>query len=199
MDPSARAVSAAVSGGVQPPHTATESDDASVFLAIEHLKALQASLERLLPSDESGPGAREAKVWRYIDRSLAGAYRYLAPMFEANLTALDRWATERHGKVFVDLPSAAQDSVLEAVEDGVATGFLPSSAKFFMLLREYAWQGMFGDPSHGGNAGFIGWDLVGFPGLRLEVPAESQNLDGAVPVERRWTVDLQASASGSAQ
>jgi Gluconate 2-dehydrogenase subunit 3 len=35
------------------------------------LTTLQAMLERLIPSDESGPGAREAKVWRYIDRALA--------------------------------------------------------------------------------------------------------------------------------
>jgi hypothetical protein len=32
---------------------------------------------------------------------------------------------------------------------------------------------MFGDPYYGGNAGFAGWDLIGYPGVRLTV-AEAQ-------------------------
>ena len=35
---------------------------------------------------------------------------------------------------------------------------------FFATLLEYTRQGMFADPIHGGNAGFAGWDLIGYPG-----------------------------------
>ena len=35
---------------------------------------------------------------------------------------------------------------------------------FFDLVRVHAIEGMFGDPSHGGNAGHAGWKLIGFPG-----------------------------------
>ena len=27
-------------------------------------------------------------------------------------------------------------------------------------------QGTFGDPYYGGNANFVGWDLIGYPGVR---------------------------------
>ena len=37
------------------------------------------------------------------------------------------------------------------------------------MIRTHAIQGMFGDPAHGGNVGFVGWNLVRFPGPRLVV------------------------------
>jgi hypothetical protein len=38
-------------------------------------------------------------------------------------------------------------------------------------------QGTFGDPHYGGNRNFVGWDLIGYPGVRLAVTGEQQNLD----------------------
>ena len=35
---------------------------------------------------------------------------------------------------------------------------------FFTLLRRHTIEGMFCDPMHGGNAGLVGWKLIGFPG-----------------------------------
>ena len=35
---------------------------------------------------------------------------------------------------------------------------------FFKLLRTHTIEGMFSDPMHGGNAGLIGWQLLGYPG-----------------------------------
>ncbi len=32
------------------------------------------------------------------------------------------------------------------------------------MLRTHTIEGMFCDPLHGGNAGLIGWQLVGYPG-----------------------------------
>ena len=40
-------------------------------------------------------------------------------------------------------------------------------------------EGTFGDPHYGGNQDFIGWDLIGYPGLRLAVTAEQQRMDAA--------------------
>jgi len=48
---------------------------------------------------------------------------------------------------------------------------------FFELVRLHAVQGMFGDPRHGGNAGLAGWDLLGFPGVKVTFTAEEQALD----------------------
>ena len=38
---------------------------------------------------------------------------------------------------------------------------------FFQLLRTHTIEGMFCDPMHGGNAGLIGWQLVGYPGPQM--------------------------------
>jgi hypothetical protein len=43
---------------------------------------------------------------------------------------------------------------------------------------------MFGDPSHGGNAGYAGWDLLGFPGVKVTFTGDDQALDADVPPVR---------------
>ena len=54
------------------------------------------------------------------------------------------------------------------VETGSATGsgagFAGSSAQFFAMVLNHTRQGTFGDPYYGGNANFVGWDLLGYPG-----------------------------------
>ena len=51
------------------------------------------------------------------------------------------------------------------------------SAQFFELVRSHTWQGTFGDPYYGGNANFVGWDLLGYPGVRTYVSPEEQRLN----------------------
>ena len=41
-------------------------------------------------------------------------------------------------------------------------------------MREHTLQGMFSDPYYGGNADFIGWDMIGYPGVRLATTAAQQ-------------------------
>ena len=64
------------------------------------------------------------------------------------------------------------------VETGAAIGFTGSSAAFFALLLSHTHQGTFGDPYYGGNANFVGWDLVRYPGVRTMVTtADQQQLE----------------------
>ena len=63
------------------------------------------------------------------------------------------------------------------MEANVAVGFVPDSATFFTLVRAHTIQGTFCDPYYGGNANFVGWDLIGYPGVRLAVTANDQRLD----------------------
>jgi gluconate 2-dehydrogenase gamma chain len=147
--------------------------------ALENLTAadadrLDAVLDRLIPSDEHGPGAREARVIHYIDRALGGALASSRQAYAAGLASLDRYAQSSRGKRFLDLPSGDKDSVLIDVETGAATGFAGSSAPFFAMVLGHARQGMFGDPYYGGNANFVGWDLLGYPGIRTMVTAADQ-------------------------
>ena len=53
----------------------------------------------------------------------------------------------------------------------------PGAAAFFNLVLNHTHQGTFGDPFYGGNRNFVGWDLVGYPGVRLAVTPDEQRLD----------------------
>ncbi len=136
--------------------------------------------ELLVPSDEQGPGATEAMAVRYIDRALAGALREQREAYRVGLAALERYARKTRGAPFLQLSETRQISLLIDVETGTATGadvgFAGSSAQFFALLRGHVMQGTFGDPYYGGNANFVGWDLLGYPGVRTYVAPAEQRL-----------------------
>ena len=140
------------------------------------LAIVDAIAARLIPSDENGPGAREAKVVRYIERALATEYRGHVVAYSDGLAAVDRHATLTHGRGFVALAPAQQDAVLADLERG-ATGLPPSSSAFFELLRTHVLEGMFGDPAWGGNADYVGWELLGYAGPRFEWTEAEQRVE----------------------
>jgi gluconate 2-dehydrogenase gamma chain len=135
---------------------------------------LAAALERLIPADEHGPGAREAGVGRYLEGALARAGDDVRARWRAGLEVLDELARVREGAGFAALPPAAQHRILEAAADG------PSPA-FFEELRGRAIEGMFCDPAWGGNAGEAGWRLLGYPGPRHVWSAEDQRITDSAP------------------
>ena len=142
---------------------------------------LEAFCARLIPTDENGPGATEARAAHYIDRALGGALQSSRPAYASGLAALDAYARSSRGARFTALSSADQDRVLEDVASGLATSF-PGGVAFFNLVRTHTIEGTFGDPYYGGNVGFVGWDLIGYPGVRTVVTAEEQRLGaGAKP------------------
>ena len=140
---------------------------------------LEAICARIVPTDANGPGAREARAAHYIDRALGGALASSRPAYTAGFAAFDRYCRSSRGAPFLELPARDQDSALIDVETGAATGFTGSSAAFFALVLNHTHQGTFGDPYYGGNANFIGWDLIGYPGIRTMVTAADQkSLEG---------------------
>lgn len=128
---------------------------------------LEAIVARLIPSDENGPGATEARAAHYIDRALVGPLRSSRAAYAAGLEALDTYAQTAKGAAFVKLSAADQDAALTDMEKNVATGFNPNASTFFNLVRTHTIQGTFCDSYYGGDANFVGWDLIGYPGLRL--------------------------------
>jgi gluconate 2-dehydrogenase gamma chain len=168
--------------------SAPERERLETFTAAE-ADTVDAMLGRLIPADESGPGALEARVLRYVDRALSGDLVDSRPAYTAGVTATNAYARSRFGAEFADLTAAQQDAVLDEMERNVASGFSPSSRAFFDLVREHALQGMFGDPVHGGNADFVGWDLIGFYGVKLEVTAAEQQLDVTVAPAHKSVAD----------
>jgi gluconate 2-dehydrogenase gamma chain len=192
---------AALPDAAAAPVPAGVTQAAAPFVAREPLQALtaveadllDAIVARLIPSDANGPGAREARAARYIDRALAGALASSREAYRAGLAALDRYARSSRGAAFTTLSPTDQDSVLIDVETGAATGsgagFDGSSAAFFALVRTHTLQGTFGDPFYGGNANFVGWDLIGYPGIRTSVTVDEQRLGAAVPPTHKSAYD----------
>jgi gluconate 2-dehydrogenase gamma chain len=147
-------------------------------LTAAEMDTLEAVVARLIPSDEHGPGATEARAAHYIDRALGDALSSARQTYTAGLAALDGYSRASRGAAFRELPAAAQDSVLRDVETGAATGFAGGSAAFFNLVLSHTHQGTFGDPYYGGNANFVGWELIGYPGVRTMVtPADQKSLE----------------------
>jgi len=150
-------------------------------LSASEFDTLDAVVARLIPSEPNGLGAREAGAALYIDRALGGALASSRAAYTSGLAALDRYARSKTGRPFAELQADAQDGVLVDTERDVATGFDGPSSAFFALVRSHTIQGTFCDPFYGGNAGFAGWDLIGYPGVRTSVDADEQRLGIVVP------------------
>ncbi len=122
-----------------PPREALET------LTAAESDTLEAIVARLIPSDENGPGAAEARAAHYIDRALAGPLSSARRAYAAGLAALNAYAQTSKGRPFASLQPKDQDAVLSEMEKNAATGFTPNSSTFFNLLRAHTIQGTFCD------------------------------------------------------
>ncbi|MDX1491672.1 MAG: gluconate 2-dehydrogenase subunit 3 family protein [Pseudohongiellaceae bacterium] len=136
-------------------------------LTFAQSEALDAVVDRILPADENGPGASEARAVHYIDRSLAGFRSDSKEAYVVGLLAIDEYAQSKHGNIFARLSDEQKDAILHEVEDGKVQGFLGSGTSFFAMVRNHTIEGTFSDPYYGGNRDFIGWDMLAYPGVRM--------------------------------
>jgi gluconate 2-dehydrogenase gamma chain len=153
-----------------------------VFFNSAEADAVEALAARIIPGDAEDPGAREADVITYIDRSLGGAYLELRTRYRRGVAELDSRCAERHGRRFSELPEESQDlmvaelgerfAALEAGEAEPDGSRLDILAEFFGMVRQHTLEGMFSDPMYGGNRDRVGWSLVGFPGAQWGYSAE---------------------------
>jgi gluconate 2-dehydrogenase gamma chain len=127
---------------------------------------LAAICARIIPTDQNGPGATEAHAADYIDHALSGALSGSRQAYAEGLAAIDSASQQKFQSAFIKLTPSQQDGALTAVQD----------TPFFNLVRGHTLQGTFCDPIYGGNANFVGWDLIGYPGIRLNVTAAEQNM-----------------------
>lgn len=154
----------------------TAVGNALVSLTPAEAEALRAIVARIIPSDENGPGALEARADRFIDRGLAGALKNQRTAYTSGLAGIDAYAKSAKGAAFAKLSAADQDAVLSDMQANRANGFADAT-QFFGLVRTHTIQGTFSDPFYGGNENFIGWDLIGYPGARIVVSANLQRID----------------------
>lgn len=164
------------------------------YLTATEAAAVDAMVDRLIPTDALGAGAKDAGVTVFIDRQLAGPYGghdwlYMQPPFSANplpsqglqspltprqqyrlgLAALGSYCRAGFGgKSFAELPVADQEKILGAMEKGEAKfpGF--DAKMLFTIVYANTMEGFFADPVYGGNRDMAGWKLVGFPGVRYD-------------------------------
>ena len=174
-----------------PPRVLAQAEAGAPYVTLtpEEAATLEAVVARLIPTDANGPGALEAGAARYIDGALGSALAAQRPAYAAGLAALDAYARATTGAAFAALAPERQDAVLTDLEQNRATGFTPSSAAFFDLVLGHTLEGTFSDPSYGGNRDFIGWELLGYPGLRLAVTADQQVMNPKLTPEYQSAYD----------
>lgn len=168
-------------------HAAGPFKTTYLFFNAEEVLFIEAACERLIPADESGPGALGAGVPNYLDKQLGGAwgagerlYRsgpwragtptqgYQLPftpaeLFRASLRAIVRDLAS-HGAPFNERAADAQDAYLKSLESGAHDLDGVPSAVFFDMLLRMTVEGFFSDPVYGGNRDMVGWRMIGFPG-----------------------------------
>jgi len=158
-----------------------------MYLSAGEAAFIEAAVDRLIPPDQLGPGAREAGVPRYIDMQLAGAwgagerlYRsgpwqpgtpqqgYQLPYTPAELfrnalrgVSMD---LQKQGTKFEQMDGPAQDAYLTHLQNGSFDLEGVPARTFFESLLAMTIEGYFSDPAYGGNEGMGGWSMIGFPG-----------------------------------
>lgn len=162
------------------------------FFTAAERRCIDAITARLIPTDETGPGARDAGVADFIDGQLAGFYGrgerwYMrgpfadgletqgyqsqhppAQLYRNAIEALDAHCKGTLGSTFAELSEDRQDELLTRMEEGELELDGVSAKAFFDLVLENAIEGFFCDPIYGGNRDMVGWRLVGFPGARYD-------------------------------
>jgi len=197
-----------VHAGAAPPAGAREGTVApATFFRPAELAWIKAALDRLIPRDVLGPGAVDAGVATFIDSQLGGRYgqaidwymagpwekgtdqqgyqlqRTPAELYRAAIAAIDAHCRQRFDqKVFAALAPEQQDGLLHELQNGKLELADVSGKTFFDLLWKNTKEGFFADPMYGGNRGFIGWKLVGFPGPRYNYVADIRHFGQPYPL-----------------
>ncbi len=165
-----------------------------LFFTPNEATAVDAIVDRLIPSDALGIGGREAGCTVFIDRQLAGPYGghdwlYMQGPFPPDplpsqgmqspvtprqqyrqgLAALASYCRANYaGRSFAELQSDEQDGLLGKMEKGDIALPSYSSKSLFSAIYANTIEGFFADPVYGGNKDMVGWKLVGFPGTRYD-------------------------------
>ena len=162
-----------------------------MFFTPEEATQIDALVDRLIPADALGPGAKQAGCTLFIDRQLAGPFGssarlYMRPPFadgtpqqglQSPRTPAEQYrialaALGAHvragfaGQALSDLPAPQRDALLTGLERGQVKLDGADGRAFFELLLQNTMEGFFADPIYGGNRDMVGWKLIGFPGAR---------------------------------
>jgi len=123
----------------------------------------------------ASPGARDARVLYFIDNSLGSFWAAQLPEFKAGLTEFNAaFAATGATTMFSAAPEAQQTAFLETVDE----------TPFFLAVRRLSVLGLLALPKYGGNAEYIGWNLIGVENRHIWTPPfgyYDQNYPGFEP------------------
>jgi gluconate 2-dehydrogenase gamma chain len=136
-------------------HEAAQSptDLSYILLAAGDAADVEALTSQIVPSDDT-PGAREAGVTWFIDRSLGSFFAHWRESFMLGLGGFQAACRAQNGAgtTFAGLSSERQIEFLRTVD----------RTPFFDQARLLTLCGMFSSPRYGGNRDGLGWKLIGF-------------------------------------
>ncbi len=168
------------------------ADYVPVFFNNDEWRFILAATDRLIPTDDNGPGAVSEGVPVFIDKQMELPYGHghlwymqapfasaepelgyqssLVPRetYRRGIKAINGWCQAHHQKVFADLTHAQQEEILSQLETGKLTFEEVPGTLFFTQLLENTKEGWLADPLHGGNQTLASWKLIGFPGARAD-------------------------------
>ncbi len=171
----ARATGGVITLGVLSRRGVLDAQEATPFeYAWQNLDAHQgrtvdALTRMIMPSDDNGPGAAEARVIVYIDRALGAHRSDYRETYATGLADFDLYCQGTLKSNFVDLTARNQRRALMGIDRrGTPKGW-PQDASmgardFLRMVATHTMEGMFCDPSYGGNFRETGWKLIRFPG-----------------------------------
>jgi gluconate 2-dehydrogenase gamma chain len=138
-----------------------------LFLSPAQAADIAAAASQIIPTDDT-PGAREAGVVYFVDKSLATWAADQRPAFTSGIAELRKRVSAagptqagavRAGAVplaatFARLPADQQREIIASLEK--------DKHPFFFAIRGATITGMLANPEYGGNTDKIGWKLIGF-------------------------------------
>jgi gluconate 2-dehydrogenase gamma chain len=130
----------------------TRAQPAFSVLTPDQAAALDAMTSRIIPSVDGRPGAHEAGVVHFIDKSLATFNAARKPLYVDGVLDLNQRAAQRRdGVTFAAMTATEQDDLLHELE----------KTPFFETVRFDTIVGTFAVPAWGGNRNYAGWHLLG--------------------------------------
>lgn len=140
-----------------PARPATAGNTSAPTQALLHFTPPQAAeidaiSARIIPTDEA-PGAHEAGVLYFIDRTMTTFAKDQAPLFEQGLASVAEAVEKAHGTSakFSTISAERQDAILRGIE----------KTPFFGAMRFATIAGFLALPKYGGNKDFVGWKYIG--------------------------------------
>ncbi len=155
--------------------------------------AVEALVDRLIPSDPDTPGGKDIGCAVFIDRQLAGPHGRLesyfmggpfqkgtkeqgpqspvtpAQQYRRALAAIDDACRGKYGgKSFVQLTDEQKDETITGLEKGSLKLQGVDGEEFFKLLLKDTQNGFWADPIYGGNKDMAAWRMIGFPGAHYD-------------------------------